>query len=164
MHTTQFLRSIPSAELRPPVPRHRRLDTSPPGHQVRIKLSVRSQSTPSICIRLPSPRDQTLSQHCLFVRRLINLLPAMGNARSNCYQRLCISSGGNSKRVTVPGHKTYSEKLNYKFTLNPAIDYAFCCRPFASTVTLSISPSKVFWPPKLSPLHMELKILSTCMV
>jgi hypothetical protein len=23
-------------------------------------------------------------------------------------------------------HQTYFEKLNYKFTLNPAIDYAFC--------------------------------------
>jgi hypothetical protein len=36
------------------------------------------------------------------------------------------SSGGNSKRVTVPRHQTYFEKLNYKFTLNPAIDYALC--------------------------------------
>jgi hypothetical protein len=45
-------------------------------------------------------------------------------------QRLCISSGGNSKRVTVPRNQTYFEKLNYKFTLNPAIDYALCCVPF----------------------------------
>ena len=45
----------------------------------------------------------------------------------NDRQRLCISSGGNSKRVTVPRNQTYFEKLNYKFTLNPAIDYAFCC-------------------------------------
>ena len=43
------------------------------------------------------------------------------------WQRLCISSGGSSKRVTVPRHQTYFEKLNYKFTLNPAIDYARCC-------------------------------------
>jgi hypothetical protein len=44
-----------------------------------------------------------------------------------CTQRLCISSGGYSKRVTIPRHQTFFEKLNYKFTLNPAIDYAFCC-------------------------------------
>jgi hypothetical protein len=29
-------------------------------------------------------------------------------------------------RITVPRHKTLFEKLNYKFTLNPAIDYALC--------------------------------------
>ena len=48
------------------------------------------------------------------------------NLFCGCRQRLCISSGGDSKRVTVPRHKTLFEKPNYKFTLNPAIDYAFC--------------------------------------
>jgi len=42
---------------------------------------------------------------------------------------LCTSSGGSSKRFTIPQHKTWFKKLNYKFTLNPAIDYAFCVRP-----------------------------------
>src|SRR5688572_30535714 len=38
-----------------------------------------------------------------------------------CRQRLCIRSGGNSKRVNVPRYQTLFEKLNYKFTLNPPL-------------------------------------------
>jgi hypothetical protein len=41
-------------------------------------------------------------------------------------QWLCMKRGWHSKRVTVPRHQTYFEKLNYKFTLSPAIDYALC--------------------------------------
>ncbi len=55
-----------------------------------------------------------------------------------CCQRLCISSGGNSKPITVPRNQTQFEKLNYKFTLNPAIDYAFCY----AHVPLSIVPKQ----------------------
>src|SRR5271154_729805 len=36
-------------------------------------------------------------------------------------QRWCISSGGNSKRVTVPRVQTYFDKLNYKFTQTPPL-------------------------------------------
>jgi|GEM_PF-4758970 len=43
-----------------------------------------------------------------------------------------MSSGGNSKRITVPRNKTFFEKQNYKFTLNPAIDYALCCVQWVS--------------------------------
>ena len=40
------------------------------------------------------------------------------------------------ERFTVPRNQTYFEKLNYKFTLSPAIDYAFCCGLFSFLLVL----------------------------
>ena len=34
------------------------------------------------------------------------------------------------KRITVPRYKTLFENLTYESALNPAIDYAFCCRQY----------------------------------
>jgi len=61
----------------------------------------------------------------VFCRNIVALIVSL-HGHPNWPQRLCISSGGNSKRVTVPRNQTYFEKLNYEFTLNPAIGYASC--------------------------------------
>jgi|JI10StandDraft_1071094.scaffolds.fasta_scaffold895152_1 hypothetical protein len=77
-----------------------------------------------------------------FVVYILSIYPSLSTEPDNWLQRLCISSGGNSKRVTVPRHQTQFEKLSYKFTLNHAISYACCWQlplltlpPIVSTVS-----------------------------